>query len=107
MAWYEGGTYTIRKYADGSELRFGRGRFDKWCVFHLEADGKRRAMLDSDYFADLSTLARKYGTERIHGNFVAVFSLLAFGALRLQSRSRHSSRSMGPERCSYSKTFRR
>ena len=63
----------VRRFSDGSELRFGRGRFDKWCVFYRELDGKRKALLDADYFADLRNLAEKYGVDRIFGNFEAVF----------------------------------
>ena len=73
MATYEGGSYVIREFSDGSSVFFSRGRFDKWCVYCKEENGKRRAPLDSDYFTDLRTLAEKYGVDRIYHNFVAVF----------------------------------
>jgi hypothetical protein len=63
----------LRTFSDGSVLEFGPGRFDRWCVYITRPDGERYPPRDVEYFAQLRSLAAKYGAERLYIDFLAIY----------------------------------
>ncbi len=63
----------VKKFADGSYLEYGRGRFDDMCVYLTESNGVRRAPRDADYFARLAQFAARYGADTIYEDYVRVY----------------------------------
>ena len=49
----------IKEFEDGSFLEYDDGRFDKWCVYYTDSNGKRKAPKDTDYFEDLYNFSKK------------------------------------------------
>ena len=52
---------------------FDRGSFDNWCVYVVEADGSKRAPLDTTYFADLKTIAKAYVKDKVYQDFLVIY----------------------------------
>lgn len=63
----------IKKYDDGSFLEYNRGKFDKWCVYHTNSEGKRVAPRDVDYFKDLYVFSKRYGKDRLYSDYVKIY----------------------------------
>ncbi len=63
----------INSFNDGSYIEFDSGRIDDWCVFVIEASGKRFAPVDSFYFSRLKILGEKHGHRKIYNDFVVLF----------------------------------
>ncbi|MDR1854454.1 MAG: hypothetical protein LBR05_06055 [Azoarcus sp.] len=64
---------TIKKFANGSFLEYDKGSFDDWCVYFTDPRGFRKPPKDEDYFQELKDLAKKYGVDRIYGDYVLVY----------------------------------
>ena len=65
----------IKHFADGSFLEYDRGGFDDWCVYLTDASGKRKPPRDIDYFAQLRSLAERFGTDKVYNDYVKVYEL--------------------------------
>lgn len=63
----------IKQFIDGSSLAFAQGRFDNWCVYMIENDGKYFAPLDVDYFHQINDLSLTYGIDKIYSDFVKIY----------------------------------
>jgi hypothetical protein len=61
----------IKKLKDGSEIGFGKGRFDDFCVY---LDNK--PPLDVHYFTRLYELKEIYGGSNIYNDFVYIYELV-------------------------------
>tara|TARA_B100001029_G_C15025255_1_gene433202 strand:+ start:64 stop:531 length:468 start_codon:yes stop_codon:yes gene_type:complete len=61
----------VKKFKDGSEIGFGKGRFDDFCVY---LDNK--PPLDVHYFTRLYELKEIYGGSNIYNDFVYIYELV-------------------------------
>jgi len=61
----------VKKFKDGSEIGFGKGRFDDFCVY---LDNK--PPLDVHYFIRLYELKEIYGGSNIYNDFVYIYELV-------------------------------
>ena len=61
----------VKKFKDGSEIGFGKGRFDDFCVY---LDNK--PPLDVHYFTRLFELKEIYGGSNIYNDFVYIYDLV-------------------------------
>ena len=65
----------VINFKNGVALEFGQGKFDGWCVYITDEDGKRSAPKDMDYFAELKELSYKYGAEQIYKDFISFYDI--------------------------------
>lgn len=63
----------VRNFRNGVALEFGQGKFDGWCVYITDEEGKRSAPKDMDYFRELKELSHKYGAEKIYKDFISFY----------------------------------
>ena len=61
----------VKKFKDGSDIGFGKGRFDDFCVY---LDNK--PPLDVHYFTRLYELKEIYGGRNIYNDFVYIYELV-------------------------------
>ena len=61
----------FKKFKDGSEIGFGKGRFDDFCVY---LDNK--PPLDVHYFTRLYELKEIYGGSNIYNDFIYIYELV-------------------------------
>ncbi len=61
----------VKKFIDASEIGFGRGRFDNFCVY---LDNK--PPLDIHYFTRLYQLKQVYGGGNIYIDFIEIYQLV-------------------------------
>ena len=66
-------------FEDGSFLRYGRGKFDNWCIYLTrvtdEFNVRDYAPHDCHYFKRLQYYASIYGNELIYKDFVTIYNL--------------------------------
>lgn len=62
-----------KSFEDGSYLEYNQGSFDSWCVYYIDADGRRKAPKDTDYLKDLYRYSKKYGVDKIYSDFVDIY----------------------------------
>ena len=65
----------IKRFPDGSFLEYDRGRIDDWCVYLTDAFGNRKPPRDTDYFAQLRSLAEQFGVDKVYSDYVKVYDL--------------------------------
>lgn len=65
----------IKRFPDGSFLEYDRGSFDDWCVYLTDAFGNRKPPRDTDYFAQLRSLAEQFGVDKVYSDYVKVYDL--------------------------------
>jgi len=63
----------MKKFADGSAIEFGRGKFDDWCVYVTRPGVTRYAPRDTDYFAKLVKMHHLH--PRLYDDFLAVYTV--------------------------------
>ncbi|NTW02448.1 MAG: hypothetical protein HGA19_14405, partial [Oscillochloris sp.] len=63
----------LRTFSDGSTLEFGVGRFDDWCIYLARAGKSRYPPRDIDYFAQIQSLAARYGAEMVYADFLTIY----------------------------------
>jgi hypothetical protein len=61
----------VKKFKDGSEIGFGKGRFDDFCVY-LD----KKPPLDVHYFTRLYELKEIYGGSNIYNDFIYIYELV-------------------------------
>ena len=64
----------IKPLKNNREVIFDRGKFDDWCVYVVESDGRRKAHFDVTYFSDLKKIAEKYEVDKVYNDFVAIYN---------------------------------
>lgn len=64
----------IKLLRSNRQVIFDRGKFDNWCVYIVEKNGKKIAPLDAEYFADLKSIAGKYEGDKVYNDFVAIYN---------------------------------
>ena len=65
----------IKKFNDGTYLKYGKGSFDNWCVYLVDENGKATPPLDTYYFEELYHLANKYGKDKVYKDFVSIYDI--------------------------------
>lgn len=65
----------VINFKNGVSLEFASGSFDDWCVYLTDAEGKRSAPKDEDYFTALKLFSNKYGAEKIYKDFVSFYDV--------------------------------
>ncbi len=63
----------IKRLRNGRKVVFDQGRFDAWCVYIVERDGRKWAPSDIEYFSFFRTMAAKYSGKRVYEDFVEVY----------------------------------
>ena len=63
----------ITNFSDGSRLEFQRGKFDDFCVFEIDQNGRQRAPFDVDYFEALVCCQESLEDGKIYEYFVEVY----------------------------------
>lgn len=63
------------KLDNGNILYYAQGKFDRWCVYEMDKEGKRKAPKDPEYFAELEKLKEKFKAEDIYSDFVTIYDL--------------------------------
>ena len=87
----------VINFKNGVSLEFASGSFDDWCVYLTDAEGKRSAPKDEDYFTALKLFSNKYGAEKIYKDFVSfygddcidleiIFSILYMGMIAEENK---------------------
>ena len=63
----------IKNLMNGRKVVFDAGNFDDWCVYVVEANGRRKAHLDSQYFTYFKTISEKYPEDKVYNDFVTIY----------------------------------
>lgn len=50
----------VKKFQDGSFPEYDQGSFDGWCVYYTNSASLKKLPNDTDYFAQLLTLAKQF-----------------------------------------------
>lgn len=67
----------IKRFSDGSYLRYGEGKFDDWCVYMINRGKKYfRPPKDWEYFLYLKKGSEVYGRDKIYSDFVRIYDLV-------------------------------
>lgn len=64
----------IKKFENGKVLEYDRGKFDLWCVYLKNTDGKKFAPKDSKYFCLLQKMGQKYGIKQVYNDFTEIYN---------------------------------
>ena len=62
----------IQRISNDLEIVFDDGKFDKWCVYIKDENGKKPP-LDIDYFNFFIELGKKYSNEKVYKDFVKIY----------------------------------
>ncbi len=63
----------IEKFEDGTQVLFGPGKFDDWCVYQTQIDGTQVAPRDEDYFGFFQDLARQTSRQKVYHDFMSIY----------------------------------
>lgn len=65
----------IKKFSDGSLLKFGQGKFDQWCVYHVDQNDLPSAIKDITIFSNLQRVGQTMGAAKVYSDFVKIYDL--------------------------------
>lgn len=65
----------IKNLVNNRKVIFDSGKFDDWCVYVVEADGRKKAPFDATYFTDLKAVAGHYPNNKVYNDFVSIYNL--------------------------------
>lgn len=57
------------------KIYFAQGKFDKYCVYHIDDKGKKSIPLDEHYLKWIKDLANKYGTDKVYKDFLRIYEI--------------------------------
>ncbi len=60
---------------NGGYLCYSKGKFDDWCVFEVDAAGKKKAPKDIDYFKDLYKFGKLFTNNKVYNDFVKIYDM--------------------------------
>jgi len=60
---------------DGKYLYYDEGKFDKFCVYEVDSEGRKKAPRDVEYFTELASYIPKFGKETLYQDFVQIYNL--------------------------------
>lgn len=58
--------------SNNNKVVFDQGRFDNWCVYLVQPNGKRHAPTDNQYFAELLQISRYYKHLKVYTDFILI-----------------------------------
>lgn len=64
----------VKRFKDGSFLEYDKGSFDEWCVYYTNSDGVRKPPKDTDYFAQLRDLAKRFTKDKVYNDYILVYN---------------------------------
>lgn len=64
----------VKRLLGNREVIFDKGRFDDWCVYLIDTNGRKRAPLDKEYFKDLQKISQNYPNDKIYNDFVKIYN---------------------------------
>lgn len=64
----------IKCFQNGCYLKYGRGKYDEWCVYLCDGCGMCQAPKDEEYFAELKHLAESFGINKVYSDFIKVYN---------------------------------
>ncbi|MBN1117577.1 MAG: hypothetical protein JXA77_10250 [Bacteroidales bacterium] len=62
------------KFKDGSYVKFGKGRFDNWCVFLYTNSKGLYAPKDVEYFEYFARESKILSADKVYGHFVGIYN---------------------------------
>lgn len=65
----------IKHLFGNRKVIFDKGKFDDWCVYVVETNGKKRAPFDTEYFSDLKEIAKSYSKHKVYNDFTYIYHL--------------------------------
>lgn len=60
---------------NGKYIYYDKGKFDKWCVYEVEENGRKKAPKDIEYFKELKQFSIIFTKEKIYKDFVIIYDL--------------------------------
>ena len=66
----------IKRISKDIEIVFDYGKFDEWCVYIKDKNGKKPP-LDTEYFEFFIELGKKYTNEKVYEDFVKIYNLVS------------------------------
>lgn len=63
----------IKRFNNGSFLKYGIGSFDEWCVYFVTAENISKPPKDKEYFTFLKSMARNFDKNKIYSDFVLIY----------------------------------
>lgn len=63
----------IKRFDNDTALGFDEGKFDSWCVYFIDTNGRKTPPQDTDYFAQIREYGKEYGIEKVYGDFVSIY----------------------------------
>jgi hypothetical protein len=58
----------IKRFDNDTALGFDKGKFDSWCVYFIDTNGRKTPPQDTDYFAQIREYGKEYGIEKVYGD---------------------------------------
>lgn len=65
----------IKNLKNQRRVIFDQGKFDNWCVYVVENNGRKKAPFDVTYFTDLKEVSNHYNNRKIYQDFVSIYNL--------------------------------
>jgi len=63
----------IKNLQNNRKVIFDNGKYDKWCVYIVEANGDRKAHFDKTYFNALYNISQKYPQNKLYNDFIKIY----------------------------------
>ncbi len=60
---------------NGKYIYYDKGKFDKWCVYEVEENDRKKAPKDIEYFKELKQFSIIFTKEKIYKDFVIIYDL--------------------------------
>ena len=64
----------VSELKDGTELWFGKGKFDDYCIYVSPPNHRTWFPLDREYFEVLDALAEEYGAGQLYSDFIRIYN---------------------------------
>ncbi len=64
----------IKLLKNNRHVIFDKGKFDDWCVYVVEQNGRKKAHFDTTYFTDLKAIASKYEANKVYNDFIEIYN---------------------------------
>tara|TARA_Y100000996_G_C22252295_1_gene532344 strand:+ start:82 stop:570 length:489 start_codon:yes stop_codon:yes gene_type:complete len=66
----------IKRISKDLDIVFDHGKFDQWCVYIKDNNGKRPP-LDIEYFNFFIELGKEYTNEKVYEDFIKIYNLVS------------------------------
>lgn len=65
----------IKEYSNGIKIEVGPGKFDDYCVYVTNEQGRRKAPCDVEYFSFFVEKSKIHTNSRIYSDFVKIYDM--------------------------------